>query len=202
MNRPAVTWRSFRHWSLHVVLSASASFSLACRTDWHSAEAVTGMLAGMVFFVGLFTWVWDSPWFRRHAPEGGFVYRALLYGTRLRSGVGVLGLVIGSIFRPDPSSLFFSPDLWAGVFAFNLIRRLGSSAPLRALRVVIGGNDPATRAHSMLVGDTNSLLPTFLITVTDGVLLTLMLLVLAYFCLQVLKAYARPPSALAQCLDL
>ena len=193
--RPTV-WRNLRHWSLHVALSAAASFVFACRGGWGSPQAVVGMLAGVALFIALYTWLWSTDWFHRQVPPDSAGRRALLYGTRVRSAFGALGFlnVVGGTYPNTPLralDIFFVPDLWAGVYACEFVTAVTQSEPARLFRFYITDAGAPPRAHHVFVGSIDSLLPTFLITVAEGLLLTAVLLAISGFCRVPLSLYAR-----------
>lgn len=191
--------RPFLYWTLHVAISAAPSFLFAITAHWNTFPAIVSMLAGTAAFIMAYTVVWSSDWFRRVAPLGGRVRRALLWGTRLRSAIALLGLgnLVLSMMVAVPmkyiAPYLFMPDLYVGLGAVGLIERIGKLAPLRALRVAVAGPDPQVRSHNVWAGDFTSALPTFGTTVTEGALLTLMLLALSLLSALVLRFRDRRP---------
>jgi len=68
-------------------------------------------------------------------------------------------------------------DLMAGFIAGQIVELDSPNPHHRGLRRSITGSDPALRAKSEWIGDMNSLIPTMLITITEGILLSLALAV-------------------------
>ena len=186
--------RSLRFWALHVILGASCSFGVAYGTEWNRPQSIVGMLTGIGIFIVLYAVVWNSAWFRRQIPVGSAWERALVYGTRMRSTLAMSGLVgvlseayfgakrSGAPLVFEPFQMLTLPDFFAGVFALVSIQWLGHTAWVRALRIVIAGTDAHARGQNLFVGDINSLAPTFLITLAQGFILTLMLCLFASMC--------------------
>lgn len=194
MIEAASVLRNLRYWTFHVTLSAAPSFLLARLGKWDSLEAAVAMVAGIVVFIGLFTALYSSEAFRRFAPVDGWRRRALVWGTRVRSSCAALSL-LGWVLPRYPVFRVFEyllmPDLFAGILASSGVEALGKWGPLRAARIALAGPDAAARSHNVFVGDLNSLLPTFAITIVEGLLLTLELIALALICGLILHLVAR-----------
>ena len=193
--RPTVR-RHLAHWLVHVTASAAASFLFAYRGGWSRPSAVAGMLAGVGFFVALYTGVWSSRWFHQRVPPTGAGRRALLYGTRVRSVLGLFGLV--SVLCGDRTDAFsraltpfFVPDLWAGMRACEFVTAVTGVQATQLLWFHVGNADASSRAGGVFFGDIDSLVPTFLITVAEGVLLTVLLLAISGVCRVVIGLWVR-----------
>ena len=199
MTVPLRVSRNLKHWTFHVLANSSVSFAFAYRTDWHTKQAVIGMIAGILGFIALYTALWNSRSFRRRLPATNLFSRAFLYATRLRSALCLLATPTIFITFNQPASMggfalafeyLTFPDILSGIWAAGLIAGVGRSAWVRSLRILMGGPDPHQRAQNMLVGDTNSLVPTFLITMAQGVFLSVILLVMSLCVLVILKFVA------------
>ena len=193
MHERPTAWRNLRHWTLHVVLSGAASFLFAYRDGWYNLQAVAGMLVGIAFFVALCTWVWNADWFHQLVPPGSAGRRALLYGTRVRSVLGLLGFL--SVLLGDRAdtfgrklSIFFVPDLWAGIRACDLVTAVARVQSVRVLRFPGGAG---LHDGNTFLGGIDSLVPTFFITVAEGLLLTVVLLAISGFCRVLIGVFAR-----------
>ena len=173
---------------------------------FRTPQAIIGMIAGIVVYVALYTWVWSSRWFRRRVPAGSLWDLALLHGTRLRSRwccIGVCCLLVALHLAEqndaDPATktaafallLTVTPDSFAGVAAISPLEAIGRSAFVRSLRIAIGGPDAHHRGQNIFVGNWNSLIPTFLTTLLDGLFLTCFLLGCSWLCLLSLRRRAR-----------
>lgn len=186
--------RNLRYWTFHVTLSAAPSFLLARLGKWDSLEAAIAMVAGIVVFIGLFTALYSSEAFRRFAPVDGWRRRALVWGTRVRSAYAALFLLGWMLPRAVAGRAFgylLLPDLGAGILAAHGVEAVGRSTLLRSGRIALAGPDTAAPAYDASLGHMNSLLPTFAITIVEGLLLTLELIALALVCGLILHLVAK-----------
>ncbi len=195
--------RHLWYWTRHVLLSASGAFAYAVTTRWHRPPAIAGMVAGIVVFVALYTALWSSRWFRYHVPTGGLYARALSYALRVRSllGVDLMFLVlVSSATNVVPAGaklpLFLAglpvmPDVAAATATVETILTLGKVPAVRFVRTWVAGADAHERARNWLVGDIDSLLPSFLFTLAVGCALSVILLLLSFCCLAFLRFRAR-----------
>lgn len=203
MDYPASIPRGLKYWTWHVILTASGAFVYAVNTSWHRPPAIAGMFAGIAVFIAFYTAVWSSQWFRRRVPADGLYFRALSHAVLLRSLLGVdlafLSLV-NSATHVVPSFLKWPlallglpvvPDAFATAGAVEVVTALGKTAAARSLRVLVAGPDAHVRAQNLWVGDLDSLLPSFLLTLAVGVALSFVLLLLSFGCLACLKLRAR-----------
>ncbi len=138
------------------------------------------MVCGVLCFMVAYTLATSSVWYVRRVPGSAFG-RALRWATRFRSGMAV-GALIGMIPRLGGGPLM-GPLIWgevyAGLAATQLVEAFGRSAWISALRVWLTGPVAEERAASVWIGDITSIVPTFLITLVEGGLLSLVMLGLA-----------------------
>ncbi len=193
MSNHAPFFRHLKAWTPYVLLIAAPSFGAAYLVEFNRPQSIVGMVGGIAVFLVLFAAVWSSAWFRRRVPEGCPWDRALTYGARARAGLSVLGLfgvllstIHGTHSQPPPYVIPFlmilMPDLLSGFLSGLFINWAVQSPFVRTVRVMVAGPDAHERSQSLVVGDVNSLVPTFVTTLAQGVLLTLMLLLLALVC--------------------
>ena len=195
--------RNLAHWLIHVSASASASFLFAYRCGWSSLPAVVGMLVGVAFFVALYTWIWSSHWFGHRVPAGSAGRQALLYGTRVRSVLGLLGF-LSVLVGDSPGafrrglSIFFMPDLLAGLRACEFVTTVSRVQPARLLQFPLVDAAANAMSSGVFFGSVESLVPTFFVTLAEGLLLTIFLLAIAGVCRVLIGLYAfyRPAPQL------
>ena len=88
------------------------------------------------------------------------------------------GLMLGNKIL----TIMFSVDLIAGMIATSLTHFIGKLPPVGWVRIMIAGPDASQRRHHVLVGDMDSLLPTFFTTVIEGFILSGLLFCVAFVC--------------------
>ncbi len=176
-------WSNFRYWSFHVLLNAAPSFIISCAITTVSLDArIAGMIAGVATFIAGYTLVTGSPWFRRRVIGSSFG-TALKWATRIRSSLATIGLIgslgwIQSLKLPFLNGLSLL-ELYAGLFAGQVVESVGRSDLIRNLRINLTSNDAGLRAKSWWLGDMNSAIPTYLWTLTEGIVLSLLMATMA-----------------------
>jgi hypothetical protein len=191
-------WSNFRYWLFHVTLNAAPSFIIACAISTVSLDArIASMIAGVVTFIAGYTLVTGTPWFRRNVSGTSFG-TALKWATRIRSSLATIALV-GSLgwfqglkvpFLMNLSIL----EMCAGLVAGQLVESAGKLPLVRILRVTLTSDDASLRAKSWWLGDMNSAIPTYLWTLTEGIILSLLMAtfaVLIWFSAKIKRRYFR-----------
>jgi len=177
---------NLRYWTLHVGLNAAPSVLIALdmvpSPPWARAGA---MGCGIACFIVGYAVVSSTNVFQNRIRPSDFG-RALKWATWIRSGVAVgallgLGVVGGagwtwarSLFLP-----FVMVEMYAGFLALGMVETIGRWPWVRQLRVALTSPGAEERAASPWLGGMNSIIPTFLTTVVEGVVLSLLLLVIA-----------------------
>lgn len=182
---------ALRHWSFHVSISAAPSFTFALSGQWRHPHSVGGMLLGVLFFIALYTAL--ARWTFPREVSGSLWRRALRVGTWIRTiwaTMAFLGLLT-SVREGKWFTLPFTPDIWAGFLACRIVEWFGTLPPVRWLRILLTGPDPAVRNMDPWFGNMISFWPTFLITVVEGLILSAALFLIAFACLAVLRLVAR-----------
>ena len=179
MDSPFSHWSNFRYWSCHVSLNAAPSFIIACAISSPPLDArIAGMTAGVATFIAGYTCMTGSPWFRRKVSGTSFG-NAVRLATRIRTTLALIGLIgslgyIHSLKAPFLNGLALL-EVYAGLFAGQIVESTGKTDFARILRTGMTGTDPIVRAKSWWLGDMHSAIPTFLWTVTEGALLSLLM---------------------------
>ena len=189
--------QALRHWSFHVSVSALPSFVFAVSTSWKHPQSICGMLLGVVFFIALYSAL--ARWTFPSEVSYSLWRRALRLGTWIRTVWAMVALigVAGSAPGGKWFAVLFIPDMWAGILACALTQRIAGLPLVRWLRDVIAGTDATSRATDPFVGSMASLLPTFLITVVEGFILSAAMFVIALVCLGIFRLITRRQPASA-----
>lgn len=140
------------------------------------------MIAGVLTFIAGYTLVTGSRWFRRRV-DGSSFGTALKWATRTRSSLATIALV-GSIgwfkaLKVDFLTILSLLELYAGLAAGLLVETAGKHPQIRSLRAALTSDDGSQRAQSWWLGDMDSAIPTYLWTLTEGILLTLLMAAIA-----------------------
>lgn len=136
------------------------------------------MIAGVAVFIIGYTTLTGCRWFQRKVSGTSFG-NALRLATRIRSTLAAVGL-IGSLGWIVGLKLSFLQNLallevYAGLFAGQIVEAAGKIPWVRSLRIVLTDADPSVRFKSWWVGDMNSAVPIFLWTLTEGIILSLLM---------------------------
>lgn len=180
-----------RYWTFHVCVSAAPSFIFMARSSpgW---PCVLGMLLGIGFFIVLYTALARFTFPAAEPPN--LWRRAIRLGTRIRTGCALLAVpgVVATLSESVKWPFFlFLPDYLAGMVAWSLTTRIGQAEPVRWLRILLTGPDASVRGNNVWLGDMGAVIPTFLTTMIEGFILSGLLFVIAFLCLDVLKLAAR-----------
>lgn len=160
-------------WSFHICTSVSPLFYwvIVVNRKWTQA---TGMAAGVAFLI-----VAAVAASRLIYPVAGSAprwRRALRPVIWLWSSWSLLSLL--SLWLPGRMlKLLLVPYLVVCALADAIVRAVGFAPPVRWIRELIAGPDPVVRHHHFLVGDMDSVIPAFLVTVVAGFILLAVLLV-------------------------
>lgn len=190
MSSRAALLRSLRFWTPQVLLSAAPSFFAAYRAGFSRASSVGGMLAGIVVFLVAYSSLWGSTWFRGRVPEHSAWDRALIYGAWMRSFYSLATLICFtlSVLRSEavqPASFLFVLTLvlmildgCSGMLAGHLVNWALQMLSIHTGAAAIDVTSNEFGQGAMLTGP-NTLLLTFVTTLVQGALLTLILLLFA-----------------------
>lgn len=162
-----------RFWSLHVGLTALPSFAVAL-IKFNSPGAILAMLAGIATFIVGYTLLCSSTVYAR-LTGASLLGEAVRKGTRIRLilSLATAPLLFGA-FAEFPSVLF-APDFWAG---FGALLVVGWFSQVLGLgQVDVGRNE---------IG----FVPTYFITIVEGLLISFTLVLLAFFALLFLNRRA------------
>ena len=173
---PAVFFRQLRYWTLHCLLNALPSLGIALgwMELWKRPPAVAAMFTAIATFILLYA-VLTTLAEPLH-DSFHILGRSLKLGTRLRAWISGLSLLL----VPTGFLVMFTPDYWCGTIAIGLVNR-GA--------VLLGwGNgqffDWEREANS-------GFLPVYVVTLTEGILLSFLLLMISFFALLFLQARER-----------
>ncbi|MCP5537469.1 MAG: hypothetical protein H7A51_14700 [Akkermansiaceae bacterium] len=180
MDIPASTWPGqLRYWSIHCGLTALPSFCIAL-TYFNTLASIAAMLAGVATFVMAYTAVTASPLYGK--IHGGLVGRSVRLGTRIRMIISLVGLpllipLIGlDIDTAEPApTMVFTADFWFG-YAALLITAIGGQFVGLDFNSVVRDSAPP------------GFLFTYLTTIVEGLLISVSLVLIAFFSLIILNA--------------
>lgn len=175
----AVLQRQLRFWSLHCTLNALPSLAIALGWLglWKSSTAILGMVSAIVSFILLYTVV--TAVVRPLADGGSILSRALKLGTKTRSlisGGSLLAVTTGM-------GVLFTPDFWCGFGASVIVESLRTIAETGALPTRFEPDVP--RAGNVSFGSI------YLTTMLEGLLLSMLLFMLSFFCVILLQRRDR-----------
>lgn len=175
---------NLRYWALHVVLNAAPSVFIALdMVPDHPWARAGAMGCGIACFILGYTVVSSTKVFQDRIKPSDFG-RAVKWATRIRSGVAVgalvgFGLGAGWPGAGAPFLPFVMVEMYAGFVALGIVESIGRWQWVSQLRVVLTSPVAEERAASLWLGGMNSIVPTFLTTVVEGVILSLLLLLIA-----------------------
>ncbi len=179
-----IFWQNLRYWAGHVPLCAAGSIGLACLGGYSSIESLCGMGAGIIFFILVYALISCWSGFQDKSRLGA---RALRLATRIRLVCSLL--VVAGLCCPP--LLMVSLDYYLGMFAIEGVRLMGDylldhSETVREF-VQVDQRD-------FWFGRMESLVPTFITVVVEGVMLSLTLLLTSGF-IQLILQHRREQSA-------
>ena len=85
-------------------------------------------------------------------------------------------------------------EMYAGLVAGSLVETAGKLPQIKSLRVILTCGDASLRAKSWWLGDMSSAIPTYLWTLTEGIILSLLMAtiaVLIWFSAKIKRRYSR-----------
>jgi hypothetical protein len=174
---PVVFRRQLRFWTFHCFFNALPSLVIALGflRLWKSPGAVAAMTAAIVTFILLYAAVTSlrGPL----SEEEHVLSRALKLGTKIRgwiSGISVLLILSGK-------GILLAPDIWCGMLAINLLNRAASFAGVNNSGVF--QPEPAQ--------DIEGFLRIYTTTMTQGFILSFLLLMISFFSILFLQARDR-----------
>jgi hypothetical protein len=174
---PVIFRRQLRFWTFHCFFNALPSLVIALGflRLWKSPGAVAAMTAAIVTFILLYAAVTSlgGPL----SDEEHVLSRALKLGTKIRgwiSGISVLLILPGK-------SILLAPDVWCGMLAINLLNGIASFA----------GATNSNLFRPRPVHDLNTFLRIYTTTITEGLILSFLLLMISFFAVIFLQARDR-----------
>jgi hypothetical protein len=182
--KPNTLTNQLRYWSLHCGLTGLPSFCLAL-IYFNSTTSVVAMLTGIATFIICFSAITSSSLYRK--LHSGIVGRSIRLGTRIRMIVSLAGLpfllpLIGhDVDQGSIPSMFilFTADFWFGYAALIITAVVGQA---------LGGNYNG-------IGSSNfeaDFAFIYMTTVIEGLLISVSLVLIAFFTLIILNAKRKP----------
>lgn len=174
---PVVFRRQLRFWTFHCVLNALPSLGIALLflRLWKSPVAVAAMLSAIATFILIYATITTLKGPLSDAEH--VLSRALKLGTKIRGWISCISILL--LFT-GPGTIF-SPDLWCGWLAVNVLNRAANLA---------GANNSGVfqpePAH-----DIEGFLRIFTTTMTQGFILSFLLLMISFFSILFLQARDR-----------
>lgn len=156
---------NLKGWSIHGSINAIPNFALAYTFGWDRPESFAGMLIGVTLFILILTSISSSKFYTRKIKQG-FLGEAVKYGRVIRSGMALIAMIGLSV----KTLLLAFTDFYAGLLSSVFISWIfGFSDPNPDL----GGN------ANFLMGDPGSLIPTIAITLVEGTILSVFMVLIA-----------------------
>lgn len=181
--KPNTLTNQLRYWSLHCGLTGLPSFCLAL-IYFNSTTNVVAMLTGIATFIICFSAITSSSLYGK--LHSGIVGRSIRLGTRIRMIVSLAGLpfllpLIGhDVDQGSMPSMFvlFTADFWFGYAALMIIAVVGQA---------LGGNYNGFGSSNFEA----DFAFTYMTTVVEGLLISVSLVLIAFFTLIILNAKRR-----------
>lgn len=181
--KPNTLTNQLRYWSLHCGLTGLPSFCLAL-IYFNSTTNVVAMLTGITTFIICFSAITSSSLYGK--LHSGIVGRSIRLGTRIRMIVSLAGLpfllpLIGhDVDQGSMPSMFvlFTADFWFG-YAALMITSVVDQA--------LGGNHKGFGSSNFEA----DFAFTYMTTVVEGLLISVSLVLIAFFTLIILNAKRR-----------
>jgi hypothetical protein len=169
---------------MHCGLTALPSFCIAL-TYFNSPLNIAAMLCGIATFVLAYTAITSTPVYGK--LHSGLIGRSVRLGTRIRMIISLIGLpflipLIGYNFdsaSEPPTTAFFTVDFWFG-YASLILTALGGEA----LGMKFGSLQGTDNMGSDFAF-------TYLTTIVEGLLISVSLVLIAFFTLIILNIRQR-----------
>ncbi|WAC20386.1 hypothetical protein OVA24_03210 [Luteolibacter sp. SL250] len=171
--------RQLRFWSLHCTLNALPSLAIALGWLglWKSGVAILAMMSAIVSFILLYAVVTSVV--RPLADGDSILSRALKLGTKTRSLISGGSLLAVTTGMGVP----FTPDFWCGFGASVIVDSLRTIAEIGAFPAQFEPDVP--RLGNVSFGSI------YLTTMLEGLLLSMLLFMLSFFCVILLQRRDR-----------
>ena len=158
---PSKLPRAMMLWAGLVALNSLPSFIIAVQVEFR--PQIPAILAGVAtLWVGYVL----AHCVEGVIEEGGVGSRALRLAVKIRTGIALLSL----FFAPFKDVIYLAPDFWSGFAAGWILMLVGTFMP--------GG---------LVDFDSMNTLLAYLLTVTEGLLVSFLMLMLAFFILLILQ---------------
>jgi len=162
-----------RYWSIHCGVTALPSFCLALMR-FDNVTAIIAMLCGITTFILTFTLITSASFYGK--LHQGLIGRSIRLGARIRMIISLVSLLplaalLDTTHNP-PTAIMFVPDFWFGLAAVLLF-----SSGVNAL-----GFTPLNDIESE-----TGFFPIYSITVIEGVLISVSLILIAFIALVILN---------------
>ena len=159
--------RQLRHWALHCSLTALPSLGIALYMLqlWQLPAAVAAMLAAIATFIVLYALITSLK--GPLTDPGTLVARSLKLGTRIRTAISLVSIPL--LFT---QMIGWTPDFWCGFLACNVTNTIGRKLGVHEDLVRLGRGD---------------FLPVYFTTLLEGVIISFILLMIAFFSLIILQ---------------
>lgn len=166
--------KEFRFWTIHVTLTSLTSFVIAYVIEFNQAADIAAMIAAIFSFVLIFTALTSLPTYQK--MRGSLYDQAIRLGTKIRMWVSLTSLPIAllALFKSElqDNLISFLPDYWCGLLAGIL---------------TITYQIPDERSLSLFERFIN----TYLLTMTEGMVIAGTLVMVSFFALIIVNARAR-----------
>jgi len=173
-----------KYWSLHVCFCAAPSFIMAYTNELNTPAAIAAMLSGVATFIVAYTLITSTTFYTEQREN--LLGKAVRAGTNVRliiSFLSLLALLINQTTAKKyfaelginwPSDIYqFLPDFWCGLASIAMISRFHDFA---------SGSDGLPK-YSFAFN--------FLVTIVEGTLLSLVLLIIIFFAFSIINIRQR-----------
>lgn len=173
-----------RYWALHCSINALPSFIVAVfylQMIEQPLAVVALLLAVLTFMVGYTILTSIDGLF---CDSGSVLSRSLKVGVKIRLVISLISL---PLLFPSPLA-FFVPDVWAGMVAAGVVNWCGQILGTPSMIGMDGGNPPP--------------LAVYVTAILEGLIISLMLMMLSFFSLLVIQGIERKKKAMEVVLPL
>lgn len=164
--------QQLKHWTFHCTINALPSFIIAAAwmKMYRQPACLAAMLLAIACFILIYATLTSLPGSLNE--KDSLTSRAIRLGAKIRSWIA--GISVPLACTP---ALMFTPDLWVGMFSMQAVTWVAK-----------------TLGHSHAVIDmdrTSHPVAVFATTLLEGAILSIILLMIAFFALIILQAKAR-----------
>jgi len=179
-----------KYWSVHVCFCAAPSFIIAYIYEVNAPTAIAAMLSGVATFIVAYTLITSTTFYTEQREN--LLGKAVRAGTNVRliiSFLSLLALLINRvILKKDsteseiPEIYQFLPDFWCGYASTLMVYNVSNFTDS------LFANDPFSNPNPL---SSYGFIFIFLVTIVEGILLSLVLLIIIFFAFSIINIRQR-----------